>query len=492
MRTKLHRQVLDSMRRHRMISPGDRVGVAVSGGADSVALLRLLEDLRETLGITLLVLHLNHALRGEESNTDERFVAGLACQSGVEFISVREDVAGEARRHRWNLEDAARRLRYAFFERVVAQGRATRVAVAHTAHDQAETVLARLIRGTGPTGLAGIYPIMGHVVRPLLEIRRQELRDFLRGRGEAWREDSTNRDTRRMRSRIRQGLLPVLERDFSGAIAERLGGLARLARDEEVFWAALVQDRFRASVTTRPQGLSIRVPDLVYPLSFRAAGSEAGKETEAFRVVSQRLVRRIDEELRKDMCRLSAGHVEQVLRLATHGTSGQQIQLPGGLTVERDFDRLVFSRPGLKARSRGAGGTSATPYEYSVSVPKRGWATVSVPELGRRFRLKVIDWPLRASDTKSAPEALDIDLLRAPLVLRNWRPGDVYRPRGRRQARKLKELFQAGRIALRERAQWPVLTSAGNLVWARGMPPAAEFSAKEGTRAGLLIAEEGL
>jgi tRNA(Ile)-lysidine synthase len=491
MRTKLHRHVLDSMRRNRMISPGDRVGVAVSGGADSVALLRLLEDLREALGITLLVLHLNHALRGEESDTDERFVAGVACQSGLEFISVREDVAGEARRHRWNLEDAARRLRYAFFERVVAQGRATRVAVAHTADDQAETVLARLIRGTGPTGLAGIYPMMDHVVRPLLEVRREELRDFLRGRGETWREDATNRDTRRMRSRIRQELLPLLERDFSGAIVERLDGLARLARDEEVFWAALVQERFRASVSTRPQGFSIRVSDLVYPLSFRAAAPEA-KETEAFRVVSQRLVRRIDEELRRDMSRLGATHVEQVLRLATQGASGQQIQLPGGLTVERDFDRLVFSRTGRKARSLGARRTSASPYEYSVDVPKRGLATVSVPELGRRFCLKVIDWPLRASDTKSAPEALDIDLLRAPLVLRNWRPGDVYRPRGRRQARKLKELFQACRIALRERAQWPVLTSAGNLVWARGMPPAEEFSAKEGTRAGLLIAEEGL
>ena len=141
-----------------MFQAGDRVGVGVSGGADSVALLLLLEELRDRLGIELAVLHFNHQLRGAESDADEEFVAALAAQRGMDFLAGRGDVAGAARDRGWNLEDAARRLRYAFFSSVVRAGRVTRVAVAHTADDQAETVLARLVRGTGPAGLAAIYP----------------------------------------------------------------------------------------------------------------------------------------------------------------------------------------------------------------------------------------------------------------------------------------------------------------------------------------------
>src|SRR5271157_3226057 len=166
MRRSLENAVLATIRQSRMLAAGDRVGVAVSGGADSVALLRVLKNLRTDLGITLLVVHFNHCLRGNESAADASFVSDLARSSGLEFIVDREDVASVARQHEWNLEEAGRRLRYAFFERVVSEGRATRIAVAHTADDQAETVLAHMIRGTGPAGLAAIYPVAGPVIRP--------------------------------------------------------------------------------------------------------------------------------------------------------------------------------------------------------------------------------------------------------------------------------------------------------------------------------------
>ncbi len=172
----LSRRVLDAIARQRMFGAGDRVGVAVSGGADSVALLHLLEDLRPTLGMNLAVLHFNHQLRGAESDADEQFVASLASQLSLELFTSREDVASVARANGWNLEDAGRRLRYAFFSSVADAGHVVRVAVAHTADDQAETVLARLLRGTGPAGLASIYPVKGCIVRPLLGIRRHELR----------------------------------------------------------------------------------------------------------------------------------------------------------------------------------------------------------------------------------------------------------------------------------------------------------------------------
>ena len=217
MRTPLEQSVLASIRRPRHLVPGDSVGVAVSGGGDSLALLRLLEVLRLDLGITLIVVHFNHRLRGAESDKDANFVAELARTRKFEFVIGSDDVAAIAEQNGWNLEDAGRRLRYGFFQRLVEEGRATRIAVAHTADDQAETVLAHIMRGTGPAGLAGIHPVIGPVVRPLLEFRREELRSYLREIGQTWREDLTNKDLLRTRARIREQLLPLLQSDFLSA-----------------------------------------------------------------------------------------------------------------------------------------------------------------------------------------------------------------------------------------------------------------------------------
>jgi len=178
------------------------VGVAVSGGADSVALLLLLLGLREKLGIVLSVVHFNHKLRGKASDGDEKFVARLAAKHGLEFDSASVYVAKKAKNERANLEDAARRARYDYFLSLVESGACARIAVAHTADDQAETVLAHLLRGTGLTGLGGIHPMAGPVIRPLLKVRRAELRAYLRARKQLWREDATNRDMKRMRARI--------------------------------------------------------------------------------------------------------------------------------------------------------------------------------------------------------------------------------------------------------------------------------------------------
>jgi tRNA(Ile)-lysidine synthase len=159
-----------------MMRPGDRVGVAVSGGADSVALLLLLQELREKLGVVLSVVHLNHKLRGKASDADEEFVAKLAAKQGLEFHAASVRVAKIAKKERANLEDASRRARYDYFRSLVDSGALRRIAVAHTADDQAETVLAHILRGTGLTGLGGIHPVAGPIIRPLLKIRRAELR----------------------------------------------------------------------------------------------------------------------------------------------------------------------------------------------------------------------------------------------------------------------------------------------------------------------------
>jgi tRNA(Ile)-lysidine synthase len=491
-----------------MVRTGDTMGVAVSAGADSVALLRLLLELRGRLGIGLMVLHFNHQLRGADAGADQRFVEELAAALGVACEVSTQDVRSAARREGWNLEDAARRLRYQFFEQVVAQGRVARVAVAHTADDQAETVLAHLVRGTGLTGLAGIHPVFGTIVRPLLEIRRQELREYLVSAGQAWREDATNEDTTRLRARIRHRLLPFLEKDFEPQMVAQLCRLASLAADEEALWDSWVGAAFQSKTQREPSGaITIRAADLLAPAALAFSSVAPSMDTAdgsalASAAFSRRLVRRIYQELCGDRTGLTARHTDQVLRLARNSRSfgagrrgraanGSETHLPG-VRVERNFDtlRFVLAPAGSSAAQGAAEAGEYAHFEYSIHLEGAQPAEVAVPEIGRRLRFKLIDWPRATGETRVGQIALDRDRLRSPLVIRSWLPGDSFRPSGRRHIRKLKRLLLESRISQRDRAGWPVLTSAGAIVWARGFPVAAEFAAAAGSEVGVVIEEE--
>ncbi|MHB8527334.1 MAG: tRNA lysidine(34) synthetase TilS [Candidatus Acidiferrales bacterium] len=490
MKAPIQRIILSTIRRCEMLRAGNKLGLAVSGGADSVALLRLFDELRGELGITLCVLHFNHQLRGTESDADEAFVKSLARGHGVECITKSADVAAMAQRDGWNLEDAARRMRYDFFATVLSRGAADRVATAHTADDQAETILTRIVRGTGLAGLSSIHPVRGKIIRPLIEVRRNDLRAFLAEHQQEWREDATNRDTQRLRARVRHRLLPELEQNFSASITERLCDLAALAWDEEQFWPALVEERYAELVSRGPQGSSVDVKNLLSPMP--DSQHQRVLNVNSCRALTQRLVRRLYAESAKGEGQLSRKHVGEVIRLAVCGLSGRKLQLPGEVTVEREFGRLFFRAPGDASGTKRADRTlcPARSYEYAVLFPSTGSTAISIPELGRSFHLKMIDWPQAERDTRRQGVVLDAERLCAPLVLRNWNPGDAYRPFGRRQRRKLARMFIDGRIGVTERALWPVLTSAGRVAWADRMPVAQEFSATDVTRTGLWIVED--
>ncbi len=219
-----------TIERYRMLEPGQRVGVAVSGGADSVCLLYALLELG---GLELSVLHVDHGLRGEESRGDAAFVRELAAGLGLPFCLREIDLPAG------NLEQEARKARLSFFREHLAQGHADRVALGHTRRDQAETVLFRILRGAGTAGLAGIRPVTaGGLVRPLIDVERAEVEEFLRGRGIAWREDSTNAAPDFARNRIRHRLLPQLAADWNPGIVETLARTAEFAQAEEAYWEA--------------------------------------------------------------------------------------------------------------------------------------------------------------------------------------------------------------------------------------------------------------
>lgn len=458
--------------------------MAVSGGADSVALLLLLLELRERLGIVLSVVHFNHKLRGQASDDDERFVARLANQHSLEFFHRSAQIGKEAKKKRANLEATGREARYGFFRLLAEQGKVRKVAVAHTADDQAETVLAHILRGTGLAGLGGIHPVVFPVFRPLLTTRRAALRAYLRQKKQPWREDATNQDTYRMRARIRKKLLPWLEDKFQPAVVEHLTTLADLAREDESLLHSLVEGKMAEIVQQRDEEVRVALAEFS---ELTESGQKTGKKDpqEALR---KRLVRRIVEGLKQPGAQLGARHVDSVLNLVRGGQAGQSLPLPGAVEVLREREAVVF-----QARSqarKGTGREAARAFSYDIDLSRT--QQVPVPKLRCVFRFRVIDWPRQRGETTNGETVLDRERLRSPLVLRNWRPGDRLQPLGHHHAHKLKRLLNEKHISRWAREGWPVLTSGGILAWARGFPAAAEFAATERTHAGFVIAEEPL
>jgi len=487
-REKRH-ELVESLRavlRERFdVCAGERIGVAVSGGADSVGLLRLFVELREVLGIVVCAVHFNHKLRGRASDTDEKFVARLAAQHDSEFFAAREDVAAKAKREKANLEDAARRARYAFFERLVKEGRVSRVAVAQTADDQAETVLAHMLRGTGLAGLAGIHPQAGSVFRPLLGIRRAALRAYLRDKRQAWREDASNRDETRTRARIRHKLMPFLEKKFQSSVVEHLCQLAKLAREDNDYLDFTAQ--FRVNEIAKEIGGSISVPagefDRIRKKFSKTSGEAESSEANTL-ALRKRMVREIVKRVKPRAGELGSLHVDAVLHLAQGGHSGKILQLPGGVEVRRERDSLIF-----RAAASGEANAERATFSIHVHLPAIG-EELRVDALSRILRVRVIDWPSEGRETTKTGAVLDPNRLHAPLELRNWRSGDAMRPTGHQSRHTVARLLNELGASRWDKESWPVLTSAGKLAWVLGLPVAHEFAAVEGSRAAVVITEE--
>ncbi len=578
------------IRREELLRAGDRVGVAVSGGIDSVALLRLLIELRHELGIVLSVIHFNHKLRGAESEADQEFAAGLAREHGLESYAANGDVAQQAADEGSGVEAAARELRYGFFRRLLGSGEdpevegtsgaqaqnsaavnrsagsaappqstpqglkpehpsepngtaeavpfpipivppasqassagsvpailLNKIATGHTLDDQAETVLMRLIRGTGLRGLGGIYPRIvvehedgeahGEIVRPLLGIRRRELEQYLTGLKQPWREDLTNADSKFTRNRLRSLVLPLLEREFNPVVAESLAELAEIARDEEDYWdneisgwlGTVVQwsqpewtlglpgfDGAQSLVQIQPSHPRPADPELLVrlnesgPAVMNASVSRPWLLTEP-RAVQRRVLKAIGEQAGIP---LEFKHIEEILRFAAEeGPSGKELSLPLGWKLVREPEAMVFVTPDLRRQER------IPDYEYVLPVPGR----VTVPEVGAVIEALVVtpeitpDINAESQVAEYNPQQLlRAELLPALLIVRNWRPGDRFWPAHTKSPKKIKELLQERHVAQPARRLWPVAVSGNEIVWMRGFPVPARLRAKAGQKAVLI------
>jgi tRNA(Ile)-lysidine synthase len=463
---ELSRSVLSYVRKQDLLRPGDRVGVAVSGGADSVAMLRILLELRAELGIVLSVVHLNHCLRGEESEDDEEFVRQLAARFDLPFFSARRDVKGYAAEKKLSVETAARELRYQYFEGLLRNGEFNRLATAHTLDDQAETVLLKLARGAGTRGLAGIYPQLSvtrseeqelsrdelTIIRPLLSVQRDDLEEYLAQIQQPWHEDSTNAQLHHTRNRIRHEILPRLCAEVNPQVRRTLAEVAELARAEEEFWQSEVQRHLSAVWIRNEQG-GILCSSLLneLPLALR-----------------RRAVRAAAESLGLS---LEFKHVEEVLT-SFHNT---RVVLPHGWGARRVAEKIYFA-PSVEA--------AAKEYQYELPVPGR----VEVPEASVAIGANILE-AMNQGPSYNPHHLLDARFAEG-LLVRNWRAGDRFWPVHSKRPKKVKELLQDRHITGDEKKTWPVIASGKEVVWLRGFGIGRELHTQDGK--GIFISEEAL
>lgn len=440
---RLAERLLRTIRKDALIHAGDRVAAAVSGGADSVALLRLLLELRSELGIVLSVVHVNHKMRGKESDEDEAFVGELARQNELELHCRTAPLAV----HKSGIEAAARKLRYDVF-RTLARDAVTKIATAHTLDDQAETVLLRAMRGAGLRGLAGIHPRLSLeepgapvVVRPLLSFCRDDLKSYLREQSQAWREDSSNRDPAFLRNRVRQQVVPVLQNVFGPGSVENLAALAEIARAEQEHWQAH--------------------PEVVAPEGALPVAALKGLSLAAQRQLVRNWLERNAPGTHRPF-RL----IEDLIELAAE-EPGRKLEVSAELMVRRTHPEI---------RLEPVSATSVSDYEYSLPIP----GCVAVAEINLRIEAVVIE---AGGECENREPGLDPALLPGKLTIRNWRAGDRYWPANTKAEKKVKELLSVRRLTGVEKKMWPVAVAEGiGVVWVRGLAVPANLRAKAGGR----------
>jgi tRNA(Ile)-lysidine synthase len=446
-------KVRKTINTYTMLSPGDRVLVAVSGGPDSVCLLSVLHSLAKEFDITLHVAHLDHMFRGEESADEARFVADRAETFGIPSTLESIDVPAFCRERGLSSQEGAREVRYGFLRRVAASTGCTRIATGHIADDQAETFLMRLLRGAGASGLSAIPPMRENIIRPLITVTRDEVIEYLQSNNLDYKTDSSNAKSVYTRNRIRLEVLPLLKR-FNPRIVETLASEAALLREENEAVEAYLGVVAEAACVLTDGTLSIKrdVFDTLPP---------------AFR---RRLLRRIVDMAKGDASRLSRGAIDDALLFMMSAQTGKSTTLSHDVTITREYNRFILS-------------AHEAPEAFSQTLALPG--TTPIPRLGFEVETEMADRGAGAQEDVNYlwRAEFDYDKIGPFLTIRNRRPGDWFRPAGMAgKSKKLQDYYVDEKVPRRKRDAVPLLCSGEDILWVMGLRTDGRFLADTGSR----------
>jgi len=440
--------------RYRMLKPKDRILVAVSGGPDSVALLFILLELRKEYNLPLFVAHLNHKLRGEESDQDQKFVRKLASDLNLKLYTRSCYVEKEAKRLKLSTEECARKIRYDYLNKLADKLKAQKIALGHNSNDQAETVLIRLIRGSGSLGLSGIPPVKGKIIRPLIEIKRPQIEAFLKKKKIPFRIDSSNLRTDYLRNRVRLRLLPILKREFNPKIEEVLNRTASILRAEQRLLNKHAEKAY-PKVVLREQNNKI-ILDLK-----RFSGYD--KSLKRF------MVRNCVKRLKGDLMQLTFDKVETLLNLIDQAKSGKRVDLIDDIygDVTKDHISIYQRKP--------------QDFSYALSLPGKK----ELRKLGVSIDSEVSPCLKAKGGVKSQNKwtaLLDMNKLAPPFRLRNRKNGDRFRPLGMRGTKSVADFLVDTKVPRCDRDEVMLLTSGNKIAWVVGYRMSEDFKVTSKTR----------
>lgn len=417
-----------------MLTQGEKVVLGVSGGADSIALLYSLNELIE-YGLELIVAHLNHGIRGDEAKRDAEFVKETAKTLGLTFVEGEVDTLKYKEKNQLSTEDAARQLRYKFFDQVLSKHYATKLATAHTLDDQAETVLMRLLRGSGSKGLSGIPPVSKNIIRPLIDTSRSEIEAYIKSKGVNWVEDSSNESDEFLRNKIRQNLVPELE-TYNPQIKETLAKTADILR---------AQDEFITNETRK-----------YFDDVFRLNKFELTGDLKKYRVIDKTLrfslLRTAVENLNNSLKNISSIHITSADDFLLSDTASGEIELPEGTIIVKGYDVFLVAKKAELERE----------FSYSVQSPGK-WG---FPE----FEVEISSIQTETLDENDESVAyFDPELVEFPIEVRKFKPGDRFCPLGMNSSKKLQDYFTDIKLPQFLRSRVPIFISEGEIMWVGGI-----------------------
>jgi tRNA(Ile)-lysidine synthase len=433
-------KVKHTIEKYNLLNKDEKVVVALSGGPDSTALLVILTQITEEIGFKLIAAHINHGLRAEESDEDEKYSRELSEKMGVAFISHKIDKAGVEKGV--SPEDFYRRQRYSFLNKVAKEQRAKKIALGHNLQDQAETVLLNLLRGSGLEGLKGILPMRdGKFIRPLIEVSRREIISFLNAAGIPYRQDSSNESKQYLRNKVRGELIPYIKEKFNPKIEENLAQMAEILRNEDEFIRQYVLEAMDSPSIQRQKNL----------ISLNIA--YINKLSQAIRL---RIYKALLESLNPEKNGFSFIHIKSLENLAQRKGSGKRISLPADIAARREYDNLILERK--KACPK------RIEYEYTMKIP----GSINIQERNMAICLQTTNRDY--IDLRNERKVyIDLDKISLPLILRNRRDGDWFQPLGMKGRKKIKTFFIDRKIPRNERDEIMLIVDQISVVWIEKM-----------------------